>query len=188
MRRDEAVPQPHLDHGPLDVVVEHSEEAYGFDAVPNDAGVCDMYLQVSLGLHVHLHSGILGRGGERHDLRVVLHRPGLDEGEVNLGVVGADPGLLLADGSDRRDQETVLVEVRQLAEDGERVIRRDLLGVVGCTRSMSFRSSPLMVAIFGSPSTVKRHSSSKIGNCVPRRRPVGVESSYAKCSSAERMF
>lgn len=63
-----------------------SRRSYGFFAVPDDAGVCDMYLQVSLGLHVHLHSAILGRGGERHDLCVVLHRPGLDEGEVNLAL------------------------------------------------------------------------------------------------------
>jgi hypothetical protein len=115
---------PHLNHPSMMVSLtwwwSTVQELIEAD-VPVYPSVAELYLQARLGIHLHVFGRVCGACGERHDLCVVLHRAKLDEGEVDVGVVGRDPNLGHVDGGDDRDEQAVFVEVREPVEDGERV-------------------------------------------------------------------
>jgi hypothetical protein len=63
---------------------------------------------------------------ERHNLCVVLYRPPRDVAEADFGIRGGDPTVMPANRGDHRDEQSVLVEVRESSEDCEGIVTRNL--------------------------------------------------------------
>lgn len=141
-------------------------------------------------MHIHGYGVVLGDSCKPENLCIVLHRAWLKVGEVDIGVIDANPAAGVIDSRHDWEQQPVFVAVREFAQDGERVVARWFPSVV---RLHPLDECPLarsgMYLIFGFPLTSKWQKSSQMGNSVMiRDRLEGSVNSCARYSRAMRMF
>lgn len=123
--------EPPLDHLVANVVVDHLHQFDRAEGVSDDPRFLDLYFQSRHGMHLHVHGGVFGCCSERHDFCVVFHRTSCQIGKTDMGVVGSDPTTLLAKGGNHRDEKVVFVAVREFAEDGQRIVTRNVRSCIG---------------------------------------------------------